>query len=116
MEGSVPWAVFAWVSGGGATIIGICFAYVWHCSNKAKESDDLLHSRVSSLGRRHDDYREIVAEKYVRHEHLQASEQRLTSELAGVRSDIKDQTRSVDRLASMVHRLAGSQARSDEPQ
>lgn len=107
---AVSWTVFAWVVGGVVCFSAACWAFTWHSGN-------LLHSRVSRQGQRHDDYREQVAREYVRHEHLQATEARVTDALAGLRGDIKDQTSAVNRLSAKVHRLAGSGrgARSDDP-
>lgn len=107
MDNVVTWSVFAWVIGGIVAFSAACWAFAYFSTN-------LLHSRVSSMGRRHDDYREQVAKEYVRHEHLQAAETRLSSSVDGLRSDVKEQTRTIDKMAAALNRMIGRADRLDE--
>jgi len=85
MSNPVIWEVFVW-------IIGPLLAFIaanWVHTYKA---DQKLHARISGQGRRLDDYRLEVSEKYASVVHLKEVEDRLIDAIKGLREDIKDLT------------------------
>lgn len=109
MEGVVTWSQFTWILGMAATVIGGQWWYI-HVSNTG------LHSRVSNVGRRLDDYKVEVAKEYVSTSHLKDVEGRLNGSIEGLRIDMKDQTAAFNRLSGAVNRMMGRKGHSpDDP-
>lgn len=91
MDSPVTFAVLAWIIGVVLTFIAANWVFTFR-------SDQLLHRRISGHGRRLDDYRLEVAERYASVDHLKEVETRLIDEIKGLRDDLKDLTGAILQL------------------
>lgn len=91
MDSPVTFAVLGW-------IIGIVLAFITANWAFTYRSDQLLHRRISGQGRRLDDYKLEVAERYASVDHLKEVETRLIDEIKGLRGDLKDLTGAILQL------------------
>jgi uncharacterized membrane-anchored protein YhcB (DUF1043 family) len=88
MDNPVTFAVLAW-------IIGVVLAFIASNWVFTYRSDQLLHRRISGHGRRLDDYKLEVAERYASVDHLKEVEGRLIDEIKGLRKDLKELTNAI---------------------
>lgn len=88
MNNPVTFAVMAWIIGAVLAFIAANWGFTFR-------SDQLLHRRISGQGRRLDDYRLEVADRYASVDHLKEVEGRLIDEIKGLREDLKELTRAI---------------------
>ncbi len=88
MDNPVTFAVLAW-------IIGVVLAFITANWAFTYRSDQLLHRRISGHGRRLDDYKLEVAERYSSVDHLKEVESRLIDEIKWLRKDLKELTSAI---------------------